>query len=108
MRIRTVFKHVCIVINALFLICNAARAQDIIPAERRIAWDPGIPGGIPSRTTICANVKNSPYNAVGNDIADDTTAIQQAITDCPAGQVVYIPEGMYRLTGGIPRDKGLC
>ncbi|HRT61712.1 MAG TPA: glycosyl hydrolase family 28-related protein [Syntrophales bacterium] len=84
----------------LLLPAFEAPAQ-IIPFERRITWSPGIPGGIPQRTTTCANVKNSPYNAKGDGVNDDTAAIQRAIDNCPNGQVVYIPAGTYRLTGEL-------
>jgi len=77
--------------------------ESIIPADRRADWNPGIPGGIPSRATICANVRNAPYNAKGDGIADDTIAIQQAINDCPAGQVVYLPEGTYKVSSHTMR-----
>lgn len=46
------------------------------------------------------NVKSAPYSAVGNGIADDTAAIQQAIDDAANGcQAVYIPPGRYKITG---------
>jgi hypothetical protein len=82
-------------------LAHAALAADIIPADRAIVWNPGIPGGIPVRTQIFANVKNSLYNAYGDGVHDDTTAIQQAVTACPTGQVVYLPAGTYRTTGAI-------
>ena len=50
-----------------------AVAGDIIPADRRTVWNPGIPGGIPSRTTICATVAAATY---GNGTTDATAAIQ--------------------------------
>lgn len=78
-----------------------ALADNLIPDNRRITWNPGIPGGIPYRTTIFANVKNSPYNAVGDGVHDDTAAIQQAISACPTGQVVYIPAGTYKTTSAL-------
>jgi hypothetical protein len=75
---------------------RSARGQ-IIPEERRIDWSPGIPGGIP-QYPVGLNVKDAPYNAQGNGVADDTAAIQTAIDDCPEGQAVFLPEGTYRLT----------
>ncbi|WP_326755089.1 right-handed parallel beta-helix repeat-containing protein [Streptomyces hirsutus] len=43
------------------------------------------------------------YGAVGNGVADDTAAIQEAIDDANAagGGVVYIPRGTYRLTSAL-------
>jgi hypothetical protein len=45
------------------------------------------------------SVKN--FGAVGNGVADDTAAIQDAIDACEAagGGVVFLPEGTYRHTG---------
>lgn len=82
---------------------------DIIPANRRITWDAGIPGGIPNRTTIFANVRNAPYSAVGDGVHDDTSAIQSALNACPSNQVVYVPAGTYRVSSvlTIPRSISL-
>jgi hypothetical protein len=41
------------------------------------------------------------YGAKGNGTADDTTAIQAALTACPAGGVVYLPTGVYRTSAPI-------
>jgi hypothetical protein len=68
---------------------------EIIPSARRIQWDPGVRNGIRNRTTICANVKNAPYNAKGDGVTNDAAALQSAINACPAGQVVYVPAGTY-------------
>jgi len=85
---------------------NVAADAQVIPQARRIAWQPGVSGGIPARTTICANVKTS-YGARGDGVADDTTPIQNAINACPAGQVVYIPAGTYRLNSRLNISKGI-
>jgi len=69
-----------------------------------IEWSPGIPGGIPTYP-VSINVKNAPYNAKGDGIGDDTTAIKQAVANCPAGTAVYLPEGTYRLTSEIIIDR---
>lgn len=42
-----------------------------------------------------SNVKLPPYNAKGDGVTDDTTAIQTALNACPAGGIVYLPAGMY-------------
>lgn len=41
------------------------------------------------------NVKAAAYGAVGNGVADDTTAIQNALNATPLGGVVYLPAGTY-------------
>jgi hypothetical protein len=50
------------------------------------------------------NVKEPPYNAVGNGIADDTAAIQAAIDACRSGvprNTVYLPPGRYKITAPL-------
>lgn len=88
-------------LGALALLAGDLAAAEIIPSARRIAWDPGVRGGIPARATICANVRNAPYSARGDGAADDTGAIQRAIDACGSGQVVYVPAGTYRITAPV-------
>jgi len=89
----------------LLILLMATAYAEIIPEDRKADWNPGIPGGIPQWNTICANVKNAPYNAAGDGVTDDTNAIQSAIDNCPDNQVVYIPEGKYYVPGGIDLTK---
>lgn len=70
---------------------------EIIPADRRIDWAPGVSGGIPSYP-VAVNVKDAPYRAAGNGRTDDTAAIRSAIAACPAGSAVYLPAGTYRIS----------
>jgi Pectate lyase superfamily protein len=77
--------------------------QGIIPNERRIDWSlAGIPGGIPERTSICATIDSAVY---GNGSTDATAAIQQALNNCPDGQVVYLPAGTYITSDTIHLDS---
>jgi hypothetical protein len=78
-----------------------ARAE-IIPSNRRITWNPGVPGGIPSRTTIYTTV-----NADKTGATDAAGAIQSALNSCPVGQVVFIPAGTYRLNSQLYFAKGI-
>jgi len=82
-----------------------ARAE-IIPPDRRIDWQPGIEGGIPDRTTICADVQ-ADHGAVADGSTDDSGAFQAAIAACPEGQVVFIPAGTYRLDDSLLVEKGI-
>jgi hypothetical protein len=73
--------------------------QAIIPNDRRIDWSTaGIPGGIPTRATICATIDSAYY---GSGTRDARGAIQAALDSCPAGQVVYLPQGTYLVVGTI-------
>lgn len=78
----------------------------MIPADRRIDWKPGVPGGIPSYP-LFASVLDAPYSASADGNSDDTHAIQQAIDDCPVGKAVHLPKGTYRLTSKLQIRKGI-
>lgn len=49
------------------------------------------------------NIKNAPFNAVGDGVANDTVAIQNAINHCSSvgGGVVFAPAGTYRVSTQI-------
>jgi hypothetical protein len=89
--------------SRLLAAADPADHSEIIPADRRITWQglPGVPDGIPHRTTIFAGVLDAPYRAVGDGVTDDTAAIQAALNACPADQVVYIPAGTYRINSRL-------
>jgi hypothetical protein len=72
--------------------------SDLLPTSRTTTWSPGIPGGVPSRTTVCATISAATY---GNGSTDATKAIQGAIDACPQDQVVVLPAGTYRLSDAI-------
>jgi parallel beta-helix repeat protein len=44
------------------------------------------------------NVKQSPYNAVGDGVTDDYAAISQALSDAAGGLGVYFPKGTYLIS----------
>jgi len=79
---------------SLIVLCMSAHAaaQSVIAASRRINWSQaGIPGGIPTRTTICSTLSPGATSA----------QINSAIAACPSGQVVYLNAGTYNLSAGI-------
>lgn len=79
----------------LLCLCGYSQAQNwsgIIASSRATDWShAGIPGGIPSQTTVCATL--SP--------GATASQINSAIGSCPAGQVVYLNAGTYNLAGQI-------
>jgi hypothetical protein len=82
---------------AAWLLISPTVFSEIIPAGRRINWDPGIPGGIPVRTTIYTNLTG--MDKTGS--ADVTAAIQSALNTCPSNQVVKLPAGTFRIKGSL-------
>lgn len=70
---------------------------------------------IATNTTDITNLRNQVFNvklrygAVGNDTADDTTAINNAIAAASAagGGVVYFPAGTYKITGALTALTGI-
>jgi hypothetical protein len=70
----------------------------ILASDRAIDWTTvGIPGGIPSRTTVCANLT----------AGASTATIQAALNSCAAGQVVSFGAGTFVLTDSIYANKGI-
>ena len=68
------------VVLALLAGSRPAPAADTfaLPAERRIDWTlAGIPGGIPTRTTICATIDAGTF---GDGATDATAAIQEGVS----------------------------
>jgi len=70
---------------------NGQSWTGILDPTRAVAWQPGVPGGVPSRTTVCATL--NPGATAGQ--------ISAAIASCPGGQVVYLNTGTYKLSSAI-------
>lgn len=76
-----------------------------IDDSRLIDWtEAGVSGGIPDKTKIFMWIDSASY---GDGIADASIVIQNAINACPPGQVVYIPQGTYRLNKQLIITKGI-
>jgi hypothetical protein len=67
------------------------------PSDRVTTWKPGVPGGVPARSTICAHISAATF---GNGAADATMGIQSAISACSAGQVVLLSAGTFTINNG--------
>jgi hypothetical protein len=76
----------------------------VLPADRRTVWSPGIPGGIPTVTTVFRTIDAATY---GNNGTDAAAAINSAIQAAGAvatdtnRQVVYLPAGNYRVSAPL-------
>ncbi len=80
----------------IFAICCSYSFAQIIPSSRTSTWtETGYPDSIPEPATIL-DVMN--YGAVGDGIADDYTAVINAIAALSGGQgVIYFPPGEYKI-----------
>ncbi len=73
-------------------------SSGVLAKGRAVDWsNAGLPGGIPSRTSICANVLTS----------DTTAQIQSKMNSCPQNGVVLFPAGTWNLTSPIYANKGI-
>ena len=79
----------------VLLLTSAAWPQawvGVLDPSRAVDWSTaGIPGGIPSRSTICTTL------SAGASAA----SINSAIAACPSGDVVFLNAGTYNLSSGI-------
>jgi len=83
---------------------SAAEPTSLIPSDRLTLWNPGIPDGIPGRTTVCATVDAGTY---GNGTQDASAGIQDALDACPVGQVVQLSAGDFKITSTLLIRKGI-
>lgn len=51
--------------------------------------------------THTVNVRQAPYSAVGDGVADDTSAFLSAISDAGANSLIYIPPGIYKISSTL-------
>jgi hypothetical protein len=95
------------VATAVMVLCMcAAHAQrvSIVPSEGRTTWAPGVRGGIPARTAVCATLNAATF---GNGSKESSAAIQAAIAACPSGQVVLLSAGTFLVNNHILVNKGI-
>lgn len=83
---------ILILLLAIPGVTHAQQWSGIIEPSRATDWtNVGIPGGIPSRTAVCATL--NPGATSGQ--------INSAIANCPANEVVFLNAGTYQLASGI-------
>ena len=74
-------------------------------ATALVFGSPDIPSMTWTPRSDWLNVKSAPFNAAGNGIADDTAAIQAALTKASEENsptpTVYLPPGTYKITGTL-------
>ncbi len=92
------------IVSLGFLNIAAYASGQVLPADRTTTWAPGVPGGIPARTTICQTLNASAY---GNGSQDASAAIQAAINACPAGQVLKLSAGTFKVNNYVLVNKGI-
>lgn len=82
-------------------LASVAGATYSLPADRSITWqgNVGVSGDIPTRTTV--------YKTLSPSGGNDTSAIQTAITDCPAGQVVKLAAGTFTVSSSVKMKSGV-
>jgi hypothetical protein len=88
------------------LVMAAVGAQSgggLLPPMNQTTWAPGV-RGIPVRTTVCATIDASRF---GNGAYEASAAIQAAINVCPAGQVVQLSAGRFRMDDHVTITKGI-
>lgn len=73
----------------------------LIPVAWLTDWTPGtytgVPGGIPTDRTNIIDVTLAPYFADNTGVTDASAAIQDAINNAVAQDIIYFPAGIYRL-----------
>jgi hypothetical protein len=92
-------RFACGFIFFLFLVTVTSSAlAEIIPTSRLIDWSlAGAKNDWTQRSSICATLSPSGGN--------DTTQIVSALNSCPAGQVVKLNAGTFRISTGIQWPK---
>jgi len=93
-----------IISTLLFSVQNIFSIENIIPEDRRINWQPGLPNEIPNYS-VSVNVKD--FGAAGDGITDDTQPFKNAISAASEGTAILIPEGNYKITSELRIGKGI-
>lgn len=79
----------------------------IIPADRRTAWNPGVPGGVPDSSAFTVHTTVALGASAGANTTAINGAIQAAGAVATAGspRVVQLPAGIYHVNGQLNLDQ---
>lgn len=85
---------------------RGAEPVAILAPDRVTTWNPGLNavGGIPNRSKVCATVDARAFH---NGSVDASARIQSAIHQCPAGEVVQLSPGTFRVDNHLLIDKSI-
>ena len=72
----------------------------IVAIDSQNRWQSEVMNLVTHKEKIRLDITKAPYYAVGDGKTLNTKNIQQALDDCKANQIVYIPEGNF-LTGAL-------
>jgi hypothetical protein len=82
---------------------SASAAAALIDANNALADVATIQAaltGYVQKGKLVLNVKDAPYNAVGDGVADDTAAVQAAL-NAANGSIVFFPQGIYGISAPL-------
>ncbi|WP_017658850.1 glycosyl hydrolase family 28-related protein [Baaleninema simplex] len=92
-RTRPIWVGLAAACTVIAIALHAFDVQILPPSTAPLAAVPSVEAALPSDPDI-VNVTQAPYNAKGDGVSDDTTAIQQAISQ-NRGKLIYFPNGTY-------------
>lgn len=79
----------------------------LIPEANDVGWEPGVITGIVGGISVTTEFVNAVTEGVDNTGATDVTAeLQTLLDDCPSGQYVFCPDGIYRVDGTLSFNTG--
>jgi len=78
---------------SLFILTSGYASAEIIDSSRRIQWDPG--------TRSDLRIRNQIYVTLSPSGGDDASQIENALNNCPNGQVVKLNTGVFKIRSSI-------
>ena len=104
MRSRNILRRVTPFVGVGLLLCAVARAFN--PANAPVGAASPVVYRFPPDAGVL-DVTRPPYNARGDGVTDDTTAIQAALDAHPSGnRIIYLPKGTYLVSKTLTWPTG--